>query len=70
MTHLAADRDVRDAGFRDLSVLTVALRIEAYLIIDKYDELSLQPLLNILFLFTVRVTLAHFKFHVDLLCFI
>ena len=69
LTDLAADGDVRDARFRDLRIIIVALRVETYLIIEKQDKLPLQPLLDILFLFTISVTFAHFKFHVDLLCF-
>ena len=35
MTDLAADGDVRDARFRDLRIIIVALRVETYLIIEK-----------------------------------
>ena len=51
LTRLGIDRDVRDARVGFASFTPEAFRLEAYLIVQQHNELTLQPLFDIFLTF-------------------
>ena len=70
LTLLTVDWDVGDAGVGPACFLVIALRFEAYLVVEEDDELALEPLLDFLLALTDSrlCTLAHLELDGKLLC--
>ena len=66
---LATNGYVYDSAFLDFGLFQEILRVKPDLIVEKYNELALEPLSYVFMTLTVRLTLAHLKTESQLLAF-